>query len=629
MLLNKAANAMERFTSSLNRFTSFIGLGLLALMFLFTTTDVILRYLFNRPIIGGLDITELMMVVVTFTGIAYVQVKKGHVSVNILVSRLPQRAQDVLESVNLTVALVLFALMTWQTAVQSQSWRVSEQTTATIGIPIHPFAIIIYIGCGLLCLVLISDLLKSLARVSERNSWDLLIWLVIGGVAASSPLWIHFLPWQMSQTMTGFIGFLLLFILLFSGLPIAFGMIFIGVIGMAYLNDTEAALAILRRTPYIEASSYTFAVLPMFALMGSFAYHSGLTKELYNTVHKWVGQLPGGIGIATVGASAGFAAVCGSSLASTATMGTVALPEMKRYKYDTGLACGCIVAGGTLGPLIPPSTILIIYGLLASQAVGTLFIAGLIPGILLTLLYMVSVYIRTKRNIVLGPPGDKTGWMEKVASLKGTWETLALFALVMGGIYFGIFTPTEAAGVGAFGGILLMLGKRRFSWQKFTNSLDDSLKLTCFAMLMFMGAVMMGFFLSLTRLPFDLADFLSSLNVSRYIIFAGIILLYIALGCVMEAFSLMVITIPIVFPLILALGFDPIWFGVIVVVVIEMGLITPPVGMNVFVLKSIAPDIPLNTMFRGIWIFFACMVVCVILLTIFPQIALFLPAFMK
>jgi len=604
-------------------------MALLVAMFLFTTADVVLRYFFNKPILGGLEITAYALQLTVFSGIAFTQVQKGHIRVETFFSRFPLRVQNIIESVTYFMCIALVFLLAWQSFMQMQYFLKLGQYTHTLTIPVWPFPLAISIGAALLGLVLISDLIKSWIRVLERHKWDILISLVLGPVLATAPLWVHEIPFQVTPTTAGVLGFILLLVLLFSGMPIAFVMFLVGIIGMSYLNGTDAGIAMLRRTPYLASASYTFAVLPMFMLMGSFAYHSGLTDDLFNTVNKWLGHVSGGLGVATIGAAAGFAAVCGSSLAATATMATVALPELRKHKYDAGLASGCILAGGTLGPLIPPSTILIIYGLIAEQPVGTLFIAGIIPGIVLTLFFMLAVYSRTKINPKLGPPAPKSSFKEKVGSLKGTWATIALFALVMGGIYFGIFTPTEAGGIGAFGALVLIIGKRKLNAKNLKDSVDDALRMSSMAMFLFIGAMVIGFFLSLSRLPFNLADYLTSLTINRYIIFAGIIVMYLILGCIMECFALMVITVPIVLPIVMALGFSPIWFGVLMVIVVEMGLLTPPVGFNVFLLKSIARDIPIGVMFRGIWLFFACMLVVVILMTAFPEISLWLVEYMR
>jgi len=309
-------------------------------------------------------------------------------------------------------------------------------------------------------------------------------------------------------------------------------------------------------------------------------------------------------------------------------MGTVALPEMKEYKYDPALATGAISAGGTLGILIPPSVVLVIYGILTEQSIGDLFIAGFLPGILEAIFYIMTIYILCRRNPLLGPAGPRTTLGEKLTSLKDTWMMLVLFLLVIGGIYVGIFSPTEAAGVGASGALFLSLLRRRMTWKGFNTSLMETLKTAAMIFTILISAMVFGYFLAVTRLPFELANVVGGLEVNRYVILLGILAVYIVLGCMMVPMAMIILTIPIVFPLIVEQGFDPIWFGIITVRIFEIAQITPPVGMNVFVIKGVAGDVPMGTIYRGIFPFFVADIIHLTLLILFPQIALFLPGLM-
>jgi C4-dicarboxylate transporter DctM subunit len=349
-------------------------------------------------------------------------------------------------------------------------------------------------------------------------------------------------------------------------------------------------------------------------LMGQFAFVSGISTDIYKTVYTWMGHLKGGLAMATILACAGFAAICGSSLATGATMGMAAIPEMKKYRYDNRLSTGCVAAGGTLGILIPPSIGFIIYGILTEVSIGKLFMAGFIPGILLSLLFILTVFILCAMNPKMGPRGENVSFKVKIKSISGTWGMLLLFIIVMGGIYLGVFTPTEAAGVGAFGAFIISVLKRKMTWKKLVECLLESGKTTAMIFLIIIGANIFSTFLGLARLPMGLADFVAGLALPKTVILYAIILIFILLGCVMDCYAIMILTVPIIFPVIEAMHFDPIWFGVLMVIVLEMGLITPPVGLNVFVLKSAAPDVPLTVIFKGIWPF--------------PQIALFLPSLM-
>lgn len=429
----------------------------------------------------------------------------------------------------------------------------------------------------------------------------------------------------MNPLVAGVIGISLLFFLFALGMPIGFVMALVGWMGYVYLGGLDAGLNILGLTFYAGGASYTLSVIPLFILMGQFATHSGLGRDIYYTVDRWVGHRRGGLAMATIGACAGFAAISGSSLATAATMGTVALPQMEKYKYGQALATGTVAAGGTLGILIPPSTTFVFYAILTEQSVGKLFIAGIFPGLLLALLFVLTIYIRVLLNPDLAPRGEKTSFKEKMVSLKGIWQMMVLFLLVMGGIYTGVFTPTEAAGAGAFGAFAFALGKNRITRQNFAETLSQTAQTAAMIFTIIIGAYIFGYFLAVTRIPSELADYMAGLEVSKYIILAAVVILYTILGMFLEGFAILVLTIPIIEPLMMNLGFDPIWFGVMIVIMMEMSLITPPVGINVFVLKGVAKDVPMYTIFRGILPFWVAMFVSLIILAFFPQIALFLP----
>lgn len=333
--------------------------------------------------------------------------------------------------------------------------------------------------------------------------------------------------------------------------------------------------------------------------------------------------------MATILGCAGFAAMCGSSLATAATMGTVSLPEMKKYKYNQSLATGSIAAGGTLGILIPPSIGFVIYGILTEESIGRLLLAGILPGILLSCLYMLSIYLLCRAKPEMGPRGPRTSMKEKLLSLSGTWGMLLLFALVMGGIYLGVFTPIEAAGVGAFGALIISIIRKQMGVSTVLKSLRDTMRITAMIFLILIGAEIFTLFLGVSKLPMHLADYIGALALPPYVILSAILLLYIVLGCVLDGLAMIILTIPILFPLIESMGFNAIWFGVLLVIVLEMGLITPPVGMNVFVIKGVARDVPLGTIFRGVWPFLIASCVAILVIMVFPEIALYIPQHMK
>lgn len=433
----------------------------------------------------------------------------------------------------------------------------------------------------------------------------------------------------MSPVTIGIIGIIVLIMVFLLGMPVAFSMALVGVAGFCYLVSPQAGLSILARDVFAQFSSYSLTVIPMFIFMGSIAFASGMSRRLYDAGYTLFGQMRGGLAMATIAACAGFAAMCGSTNATAAAMGRVSLPEMKRYNYDDALATGSVAAAGSLGILIPPSTIFIVYGILTEQSIGKLFIAGVLPGVILATLFLIVVVLLCLRNPNLAPAGAPTTWKEKLAGLTGVIEMLVLFALVIGGLFLGIFSPTQAGAAGAAGALLIGLVRRQLSWQGFLFAIKDALRITCMVMVIVTGATIFGHFIAVAKIPLVLAGWVGGLPIPTAAIMGIIVLLYLIGGCFMDALALITLTIPIIFPLVLSLGFDPIWFGVIIVLVTEMGVITPPVGVNVYVIKGIAEDVPLETIFKGIFPFLGALIVAVGILMAFPQIATFLPSLIR
>jgi len=433
----------------------------------------------------------------------------------------------------------------------------------------------------------------------------------------------------MSPTTVGIIGLGVLVLGLLSGIPVVFVMAIVGVAGFSYLVSVSSGLNIMVMDIFNIFSSYSLTVIPMFVLMGSIAFASGASRRLYDTAYKFFGQMRGGLSIATIVTCASFAAMCGSANASAAAMGKVALPEMKRYNYDPALATGCVACGGTLGILIPPSTVFVIYGIITTTSIGKLFISGIFPGILLSGLFVLTIYILCRLNPTLGPAAAPSRFKEKFVSLLGVAEMLALFVLVIGGIFAGIFTPTEAGGIGSLGALIIGLVRRKLTWQGFFDSLIDTAKTTCMLFLILAGATIFGHFIAVSKIPFAIVGSLGGLALPPKAILGIVFLIYFVGGCFIDILAFIVLTVPIFFPVVEALGFDPIWFGVIIVLISQIGAITPPVGICVYVIHGVVPDVPLETIFRGTMPFLIAMIVCVTILIFFPQIALFLPALMK
>jgi len=430
----------------------------------------------------------------------------------------------------------------------------------------------------------------------------------------------------LSPIAAGLVGTVVAFLLLFLGMPIACALMLVGFLGLSYLASMGAALPVAASTIYHTAAYYPYTVIPLFIVMGGFASSGGLVGELYGTFDKWFRRLPGGLGVATIGACAGFAAVSGSSVATAAAMGTIALPEMKRFNYSPRLATGTIAAGGTLGFLIPPSIGFVVYGMLTEQSIGKLLISGVFPGIILSLAYIAIVISQVKLNPSLAPVSpEAVSWKERLLALGGIWETAVVFILVMGGIYLGWFTPTEAGAMGATTLFLVALVKRKLTWANFFVALGEAVRVSAMVLFLVAGATVFSYFLALSTIPAELATWVAGLEVSRYVILILILAIYIFLGCFIDAISMMVLTLPVIFPLILSLDFDPIWFGVIAVLMMEAGLITPPMGLNVYTIAGAAKDTPVEEIFRGALPFLIAIAVVTAIVTAFPQIALFLP----
>ena len=429
----------------------------------------------------------------------------------------------------------------------------------------------------------------------------------------------------MSEIVVGCIGIAALLLLIILETPIGIALLLVGFVGFSYLVSPFAALSLLAKEVFLTLSSYSLAVLPLFFLMGQIAFQAGMSQRLFATAYTWLGQLPCGLAIAAIGGCAGFSAISGSSSATAATMGTVALPEMRKYNYDLSLAAGSIAAGGTLGILIPPSVVLIIYGIQTEQSIGELFVAGIFPGILLTSLFIITTLILAWFNPKLGPRGPRTTFKEKIAALPGLLEALILFVLVMWGLLDGWFTPTEAGGVGALGALVIGIVRRQITWKAFGTAAVETTRIVAMLFLILAGAMVFGKFLAVSRIPTTLAEWVVSLPVPPYIILCLVMVIYALGGCIMDALSFLLVTISVFFPMIQKLGYDPIWFGVIIVILLEMGAITPPVGINVYVIKGVARDVELSVVFKGVLPFFITMIVCIGILMLFPQIALFLP----
>lgn len=436
---------------------------------------------------------------------------------------------------------------------------------------------------------------------------------------------------------TSLIGFAVLMFFIFFRVPLGVAMASVGVLGFAYVQVFEfnnprgmdAALNMVSQIAFETGLSYSLSVVPLFVLMGNFITEAGLSRQLYRAAYTCLGHFRGGLALSTVVSCGAFSAVCGSSMATASTMAKVAMPEMRKYKYADSLATGSIAAGGTLGILIPPSVILVVYGIMTESDIGKLFIAGLLPGLIGIILYMLAVTVTVSLKPELGPAAEKSSWSERLSSIKDVWAICLLFATVMGGIYLGVFTPTEAAGIGATGSFFITLVRGKMTIKSLVATLVSTVRTTAMLFFLVMGAVLFSNFINIAGLPDALKDMVLNMDLSPVLVIMMIIAIYVILGCVLESMSMILLTVPVFYPMVETLGFDLIWFGILVVVVTEISLITPPVGLNVFVLRTVLPDVKLSTIFKGVFPFWVADIVRLLLIALIPAISLFLPSMLN
>jgi len=433
----------------------------------------------------------------------------------------------------------------------------------------------------------------------------------------------------MSPTTVGLIGISIMVVIFFTKMPVAYVMTMVGFVGFSILMSLDGALNFLPTNFYESFTSYDLSTIPLYVLMGQLAFNCGISRKLYNTAYTFLGNTSGGLAMATVASCTAFGAVCGSSPATAATMATVGMPEMKRFGYSDSLSAGSVASGGGLGMIMPPSVVLIIYGILTEQSIGALFVSGILPAIMMTILFIGCIYITCRRDPNAGPKGEKFTFIQKIKSLGGLVDTLLVFVFVMGGLFVGFFTPTESAAMGVLGILVIAIVRRELSWKGFVKSLYETLQTSSMILFLIAGAVVFSKFLAVTRIPFEVATWVSGINLPPFMILAIIVFIYFIGGCFMDSLGLIMLTIPVFYPVIINLGYEPIWFGVIIVLVTEMGVITPPVGLNVYVVygvcQNVVGEIPLESIFKGIFPFLAATVIGIIIITIFPQIVMFLP----
>ncbi|MBO4318126.1 MAG: TRAP transporter large permease subunit [Mailhella sp.] len=583
--------------------------------------DVVGRLFFNLPIIGMTDIERLLMSVCGFAAMPFVATVREAIQVDMLYERFSATGQRFCYLFSMILCACISFLISWCAWAATEDWATDSEI---LGLSEVPFVIWTSISLALVGLAFILQIIQVFRIMwKHEEKTVLLLSLFFATLVLSIPALYIAAGIKISNLTLGGLGFLLLMVLLFMRMPLGFAMMLIGILGlMCVTRNPEAALSPVGTVPFTETTTFTMIAFPLFMLMGDVVSLSGLSTDLFDAAKKWLGRLPGGLAVATVAGCAGFGAVCGESLATVLTMSAVAMPAMSDSKYDTSLSAGTLAAGGTLGILIPPSMGFIIFSMITEAPIGKLFMAGIMPGILLSSIFIGIIMFQVKRKPELAPRLPAYPLTQKLLALLGLIPIILLFLMVIIGINNGWYTPAEGGALGSTAGFIYAIVRRKLNRKVFMSTMRRSTAMFGKVFAMFIGLKILSAFLGISRLPLLLSDLVCSLDVSRDLILLAVIILYIFLGCVMNIMPMMMLTLPTIFPVIVSLGFDPIWFGVMCVVTMEMGQITPPVGINVFTLSSIYPDIPVAKIFKGVLPFFIGMLLCIFILWLFPQIPL-------
>jgi len=622
--LGKIQISVENFFNGIAAATVLFMMGL-------TTVDVVMRYVFNRPLPDVYNLCEMLIVGIVYLAIAYVQQQKSHVRVDVIIDRLQGPPRLAFELGTLILALVGFSFMAWQAGrLAWDAWVTGDYSMGLVEYPYWPSKFAMTLGIGLLCLRFVTDI-KHYAVELKKTSPHWILWLLV----AFLPLgfFAGFLgvlsPDQFPPVTVGWILLLAMIVVLFIGLPVAFGLLIVGTVGYWVLAGADKTFLMLGAVPYSEITSYPLTVIPLFILMGNLAYQAGFAQKMYETAEKWVGSIPGGLAQATIVGGAAFGAACGSGLASCATLAKICIPAMRKAGVDDKLALGSVAAAGPLAQMIPPSIIMVVYGFITDTSIGKLLIAGIIPGLIAAGCFMLMIYIRCRLNPRLVPLlSKKVSWKERIVSLGHSWGIIMMVIIVMGGIYSGIFTPTEAGALGAAGTLILGLLSRNLTVRNFRDAVMDSTKTAAMIFLIIATAFLFSYFMAISRIPSNLSETIVGLDVPRWVILFGVLVLYIIAGMFIDMLAFAFLTLPVIFPVIKALGYDPIWFGVITVHMFEVALITPPFGLNLFIIRSIVPDKSMREIIEGVGWFVAMDFVILGIYVAFPQVATWLPSLM-
>ncbi|TNE36301.1 MAG: TRAP transporter large permease subunit [Alphaproteobacteria bacterium] len=630
--LSVVANGLRRILDWPGRISIYVGAAALVSMVAITVADVAMRNLFSQVIPGSLELTGLLTILVTLSAVGVVEIERNHIQVDLLLRVMPEAMRKPVIAGALMFSLMITVVTFMQVLNQTQYIMSNRIVTGVLALPEWPFVLGAAVFIGLFAVALLANFVAALADVMALREVRAHAILIVWILAVAAVTWFCFRPeWlqaHISPEMRGFLTIALCFALIFLGVHVAAAMGVTALVGISLLIAPVASLTSLGTTVIDVVSDQTWSVVPLFTWMGLLVVASGFARELYRSAYRWIGHLPGGLASASTVACAGLSSIVGDTLSGVYSMGSIALPEMRSYGYDMKLATASIACAATIGVMIPPSIAFIIYGMITEVSIGKLFIAGLLPGILFAAILITLITVRAMLNPDLAPRGETSSWKERLQSSKDIWPILLLMLLVLGGIYAGLVTPNEAAGLGVFGALVIALATGRLTLAAFWQSITQTLRLTAGIIIIFMFAMVFSRFIAISGLTQQLADLVIGLKLGTYQIIGAILLFYVVIGMFMNALPALVLTVPLFYPVAMGAGFDPVWFGVLVVIMVELGVVTPPIGVNVFAISALAKDVPMYNIFRGVLPFWIAYLALIGLIVFFPSIALFLPSLM-
>ena len=627
-----AAGFFDRIIAWPSRAALLIGGAALVAMMGLTVADVVLRNLFSTVVPGGMELIGLLMILVALSTLAAVELNDGHIRVDIVLNALPEFARLPMITGGLQLTFVMMLVTASQIMQQASYLYTNGIVSGVLGVPEWPFVVFATLFMLLFALAILKNLATGVAAIAKMRDVRAILIMAAWTVAVAAIFVIAFfpqlMPFDIPRSSRGLIAISLCFALIFLGVHVAAAMALTALLGISLLIAPTASLTSLGTTTIDVVSDQTWSVVPLFTWMGLIVVASGFAEDLYRSAYRWIGHLPGGLASASTVACAGLSSIVGDTLSGVYSMGSIALPQMRSYGYDMKLAAASIACAATIGVMVPPSIAFIVYGMITEVSIGKLFIAGILPGILFAVILILLITVRAAITPGLAPRGEVSTWSERFRSSASTWPVLLLILLVLGGIYTGAVTPNEAGGLGVFGALFISVLTRRLTLSGFFRSLGQAMRLSAGIIIIFMFATAFSRFIAISGLTGQLADFIIGLELGKYGLIGAILIFYVLIGMFMNALPALVLTVPLFFPIAMNAGFDPVWFGVLVVIMVELGVVTPPIGVNVFAIASMTKEVSMYDIFRGVFPFWIAFLILIGLIVLFPQISLFLPSLM-